>query len=252
MVDEDLGEALNNYQQKQTADLKEIGNEFFKKGDYNTAAEYYKKALEINPNFSDAWNNLGLVYMKLGNIEEAKKCNEVVKSLKISQNSNVSAKNPPKTNSRLPASQTGIQLPKGISLLDGENPIWFGHMSWASQWLLILIGIILIFTIIGIIVSIILFVIVTLNVVTSEYFVSDKRVYMKYGWIRRAINDLKLGYITNVSISQGFMGRILNYGTVIIATPGTYTGTSGFIGVSEPMKVRDIIDAQIQKSRNLF
>jgi uncharacterized membrane protein YdbT with pleckstrin-like domain len=124
-------------------------------------------------------------------------------------------------------------------------------MSWASQWLLILIGVILIFTIIGIIISIILFVIAAIHVETSEFFVSDRRVYMKYGLIRRAINDLKLDWITNVSVSQGIVGRILNFGTVLIATPGTYTGTSAFVGVSEPMKIRGIIDSQIQSYKKI-
>jgi len=36
-------------------------------GDYEQAIKYYKKALEFEPDFSYAWNNMGFCYGKLGN-----------------------------------------------------------------------------------------------------------------------------------------------------------------------------------------
>jgi len=61
---------------------KESGNEFFNKGLYEEAIKCYAHAIELDPNFAEAWNNLGLSLLKLGKIEEAKKCNEKVKELK--------------------------------------------------------------------------------------------------------------------------------------------------------------------------
>lgn len=40
-------------------------------GNYNTAIEYYKKAIAINPDFSAAQANLGVTYMNKGNMDEA-------------------------------------------------------------------------------------------------------------------------------------------------------------------------------------
>jgi len=46
------------------------------KGLYNIALYYYKKALEINPNLKEAWNNLADLYNRLGMFNEALKCLE--------------------------------------------------------------------------------------------------------------------------------------------------------------------------------
>lgn len=61
---------------------KEKGNEYFNQGQYEDAAKCYSHAIELDPDFAEAWNNLGLSLLKLGKIEEAKKCNEKVKELK--------------------------------------------------------------------------------------------------------------------------------------------------------------------------
>jgi len=61
---------------------KEEGNQFFNKGQYEEAIKCYSHAVELNPEFIEAWNNLGLSLLKLGKIEEAKKCNEKVKEIK--------------------------------------------------------------------------------------------------------------------------------------------------------------------------
>jgi tetratricopeptide (TPR) repeat protein len=249
MVDEDLGDALKGLQRNQAIDWKNIGNDFFKKEDYENAIKNYKSAIDIDPSFIDAWNNLGLVYLKIGKIDEAKKCHETIDNLKNTRNFAVKTKPSQQQTQDDSLASSAIRIPTDVSLNEDETPIWSGHMSWASQWALILIGILFIFTFFGIIISIILFVIATLNVETSEFFISNRRVYMKYGWIRRVVNDLKMEWITNVTISQGFMGRILNFGNVIIATPGSHTGVSPFVGVRAPMKVRGLIDAQTQKYR---
>lgn len=41
------------------------GDKFFKQQDYNAAAKAYKNAIETDPIFSFAWDNLGLAYRKL-------------------------------------------------------------------------------------------------------------------------------------------------------------------------------------------
>ena len=136
-----------------------------------------------------------------------------------------------------------IRIPADISLVEGETPIWFGQMSWAANWHLFLLGLLLFWTIIGLPLFIIL---AWINVTTSEYFVSNKRIYLKHGLISRvAIDFKKMDWITNTAIVQDFFGRILNFGNVLIATPGTYIGTSMFMGVSDPMKIKMIIENRI-------
>ena len=45
-------------------------------GLYNMALHFYEKALEINPNLKEAWNNLADLYNRLGMFEEALKCSD--------------------------------------------------------------------------------------------------------------------------------------------------------------------------------
>lgn len=76
-VDNYLGKNLDNPQI-----WKDGGNNFFNEGQYEEAIKCYKHAIQLNPNYIDAWNNLGLTFLKIGKIEDAKRCNEIVKKLK--------------------------------------------------------------------------------------------------------------------------------------------------------------------------
>jgi tetratricopeptide (TPR) repeat protein len=61
---------------------KERGNELFNKGEYQKAIECFAQAIELDPNYLDAWNNLGYTLLKMGKIEEAKSINKKIKELK--------------------------------------------------------------------------------------------------------------------------------------------------------------------------
>lgn len=61
------------------------GNDYFNNGQYEEAAKCYSRAIELNSNYIEAWNNLGYTLQKVGRIEEAKQCNLKVKELKRAQ-----------------------------------------------------------------------------------------------------------------------------------------------------------------------
>lgn len=61
---------------------KRSGNELFKRGLYKIALKFYSKAIELNPGFIEAWNNMGLSFLMIGKIDEARRCNDKVKELK--------------------------------------------------------------------------------------------------------------------------------------------------------------------------
>ncbi|MGA2122115.1 MAG: PH domain-containing protein [Methanoregula sp.] len=136
-----------------------------------------------------------------------------------------------------------IRIPTEITLTEGEVPFWFGQMSWAANWVLLLLGLIFLIFFIGIF----FFVGAWINVATSEYFISNKRIFVKYGLISRVMNDIKMEWVTNTSLAQDFFGRILNFGNVLIATPGTATGTEMMMGVANPMMVKGMIEERLVK-----
>ena len=85
MVDEDLGDALNNIgkaQKSTVISLKDDGNTYYKQGFYQEALDSYNQALQIDPNNLDVLNNKGLALVKLDRIDEAKKCHETIKEIK--------------------------------------------------------------------------------------------------------------------------------------------------------------------------
>ena len=47
------------------------GNEYFDKGMYDKAIEEFNKAIEINPNDANAYNNRGFAYGMIGNLDQA-------------------------------------------------------------------------------------------------------------------------------------------------------------------------------------
>lgn len=55
---------------------------------------------------------------------------------------------------------------------------------------------------------------------TSEYAITDKRLIMKTGWLRRDAVEVFLIKLEAVNVVQSIMGRVFNYGTIIIVGTG--------------------------------
>jgi hypothetical protein len=60
---------------------KNKGDAFFQEGNCREAIAHYKKALGVNPEYSDAWNNLGCTYLKSGDVDSAIACSRAIKTL---------------------------------------------------------------------------------------------------------------------------------------------------------------------------
>lgn len=54
--------------------IKKRGDEFLKIREYNEAIRCYLRAVELDPFYSQAWNNLGYAYVQLGQKEDALHC----------------------------------------------------------------------------------------------------------------------------------------------------------------------------------
>jgi hypothetical protein len=66
------------------AELKNEGNNFFKQGDYEKALQCYGKAVELVPDYTDAWNNIYLTLVQQERTDEAAKCKEILDKLTYS------------------------------------------------------------------------------------------------------------------------------------------------------------------------
>lgn len=78
---------------------------------------------------------------------------------------------------------------------------------------------------------------------TTEFGVTNMRVIAKKGGIGRNSVELRLSQIESVKVEQGIMGRLLDFGTIIVTGSG---GTSGkFPLISKPMELRKQVNTQI-------
>lgn len=80
--------------------------------------------------------------------------------------------------------------------------------------------------------------------ISSEYGITDKRIFKKIGLIRRTSLEIFFHKTESITISQSILGRILNYGTVIIC--GTGSSKDYFFYIPEPLKFRRRIQEQIE------
>ena len=78
---------------------------------------------------------------------------------------------------------------------------------------------------------------------TSEFGVTNKRVLVKVGFIKRHSLETLLTKVEGISVDQGILGRILGYGSIVI------TGTGGtkepFHKINAPFEFRKQVQEQI-------
>ncbi len=83
---------------------------------------------------------------------------------------------------------------------------------------------------------------------TSEYGVTNKRVLMKTGLIRRNSLEIFLDKVEAVRVNQSILGRIIGYGSIaIIGTGGT---TDIFFSIPQPLDFRKKVQQQIDLMEN--
>jgi uncharacterized membrane protein YdbT with pleckstrin-like domain len=76
---------------------------------------------------------------------------------------------------------------------------------------------------------------------TTEIAVTDRRVIVKRGLIRRSTIEINANRIESVAVEQSIMGRLLNFGTLIVR--GTGAGIEPIPKVAEPLALRAAIGA---------
>lgn len=153
------------------------------------------------------------------------------------------------------------EIPSGYTLMENERPYWHGRLSWKANFGYLFWGVVLLIAGIAtaaiyvgiflILIAIILFVVAAVRVRSTEYFVTSHRVFTKYGIGSRKVFEIKNDWITGAMVKQGFIARSLNYGDIIISTPGQYAGSVVMKGVSDPMHVRTIVEEALRKYKEM-
>lgn len=118
------------------------------------------------------------------------------------------------------------------TLIDGETVLHRGQVSWWPLLPWLLLGVLTIVVVVGI--GIIAW--VYLKRRTTELAITNKRVIAKKGFIQRDTIEMFLGKVESVHVEQSVIGRMLDYGTVIMS--GTGMVNSRFENISAPLEFR--------------
>ena len=83
---------------------------------------------------------------------------------------------------------------------------------------------------------------------TSEFAITNKRVVIKVGWLRRRTVETMLSKVEGINVDQSFIGRLLGYGSIVI------TGTGGtaepFRNIGSPFEFRRQVQAQVSAAED--
>jgi uncharacterized membrane protein YdbT with pleckstrin-like domain len=150
------------------------------------------------------------------------------------------------------------------NLLEGEDLIYeTGLHKWILIWpvLLILLSIICIIAAAasgpngfgsavfwGLVFWVAVFLAITarLDYSTAHLYLTNKRIILKAGWMRKVSMEVLLDKVQGINIGQSPMGRILSYGVVTIKGVGINNITMK--NVREPFVFRDKVQKQIQNT----
>ena len=118
------------------------------------------------------------------------------------------------------------------NLVQGERVLHIGHVSAWGQFWVIFFGVILAPVAIGLV----LLLIAWITIKSTELGVTNKRVIVKTGFISRRTVELNLQKVESVQVDQGLMGRVLNFGTIVIAGGGN--PFAPLAGIADPLGFR--------------
>ncbi len=115
-------------------------------------------------------------------------------------------------------------------LINGEKVIHRARLSlWSLLWLIVL-GIVTL-PLVGL--GLYFLVKAWLVYRTTELAITNKRIISKAGIISRAVMELRLDKIESIQVEQGLLGRMLNFGSIMIA--GTGGDKTPIESIAEPL-----------------
>ena len=118
------------------------------------------------------------------------------------------------------------------SLVQGETIVHRAHVSWWSQFGLVLLGVILL--VVG--VGLIFLGWAWVNVHSTEIAITNRRIIAKFGFISRRTIEININQVEALRVDQGFWGRILNFGTIVIS--GTGSSLEPAPNIADPLVFR--------------
>jgi len=141
-------------------------------------------------------------------------------------------------------------------LLPGERIKYQAHLHWlpfVPAYLLggigvaaALAGVVLEtwwLAILGLVVAVPIFLWAYITQTTSEFSITDRRVVIKVGFIRRRTSETMLTKIETIGVEQSFLGRLVDIGTIVVM--GTGGTQESFRNIANPLEFRRQVQAEV-------
>jgi uncharacterized membrane protein YdbT with pleckstrin-like domain len=119
------------------------------------------------------------------------------------------------------------------ALVQDEQLVHLGRVSLWSMAHLIALGVLLI-PLFG--AGLVLLAVLFIRYKSTELAVTTRRVIVKHGFIRRSTVEINLNKVESIQVDQGILGRMFDFGTLVIA--GTGASHAPLSGIAEPMAFR--------------
>jgi membrane protein YdbS with pleckstrin-like domain len=111
--------------------------------------------------------------------------------------------------------------------------------SWLPPWVA------LISVSLGVLVLLLLW----LRVKSCGYRLTTQRLFVRSGWLAKHVDELELYRVKDVTVDQGFVQRLLGYGTITVFSDDESTPETDLIRISRPTTVKEMIRTQYRAAR---
>lgn len=119
------------------------------------------------------------------------------------------------------------------ALIKDEKVVYIGNISLWSLTLPILLGFLLVW-VFGL--GLVFWLVAYIRYKSTELAVTNKRVIAKFGFVSRSTVELNIAKVESIQVHQGILGRIFNYGSLVISGGGN--PQAPVPGISDPMGFR--------------
>lgn len=154
-----------------------------------------------------------------------------------------------------------------MDLMEGESLLWRGRPSWRAMmsfWVsvaLLAIVVLVLGIVIGqgtwsgllaAVIAVVGLIKGWLERVATMYTITDRRIIIRKGILSRHERAAHIDRVQNVNLTQSFLDRIFQVGTLDFDTAGTEDSDFKFSGIADPDELRQKIDTEyVRRSREM-
>ena len=88
-----------------------------------------------------------------------------------------------------------------------------------------------------------------MSVKSSGYRLTTQRLFVRRGWMAKHVEELELYRVKDVAVDQGFLQRLLGYGTVTVFSDDASTPQTDLTRISRPTAIKEMIRTQYRAAR---